>query len=140
MPATPSNCCRFVFVAAHPLSNTTDTTQPLQVPQFASARAWEQQRVHLPSEKPPHVAGYHDSSLQVSFACFVADRCSSWTVGLIVGRKDKRPFSCTCEVALSFKLFLYIIFLICVFCLYRMLVSIGESFGVRASSACFVAY
>lgn len=54
------------FAAAHPLSNPTNTTQPLQVPKFTFARAWEQQRVHLPSEKPTHVPGYHDSSLPVS--------------------------------------------------------------------------
>lgn len=68
MPTIPSHCCCFVFVAAHPLSNPTNTTQPLQVPQFASTCAWEQQRVHLPSEKPTHVPRYHDSSLQVSSA------------------------------------------------------------------------
>lgn len=73
----PSHCCCFVFVATHSLSNPTNTTQPLQVPQFTSTSAWEQQRVYLPSEKPAHVPGYHDSSLQVSSAC-------SWQIVVLI--------------------------------------------------------
>lgn len=59
----------FVFAAAPPLANPANTTQPVQAPQLTSARAWEQQRVHLPAEKPTHVPEYHDSSHQVSRAC-----------------------------------------------------------------------
>lgn len=68
----------FVFVAAHSLSDPTNTTQPLQVSQFASTRSWEQQRVHLPSEKPTHIPGHHDSSLQVSSAY-------SWQIIVLLG-------------------------------------------------------
>lgn len=111
MPMTPihSYCFFFVFfAAAHPLSNPTNTTQPLQVPKFTFARAWEQQRVHLPSEKPTHVPGYHDSSLPVSSSHIIVHL---WELKWLLRKKEKRLHM---WISMSL-LFLHMVFLICVF-------------------------
>lgn len=51
--------------AAHSLSHPANAAQPLQVPQLATARPGEQQRLHLAHEEPAHVAWSHDSAIQV---------------------------------------------------------------------------
>lgn len=56
----PAPRCSAPPTAAHSLSHPPNTTQSLQVPQLATARPGEQQRLHLAHEEPAH-----DSSIQV---------------------------------------------------------------------------
>lgn len=72
-----SHSCCLAFAATHPLPNPTNPTQPLQIPQLTFACARKQQRVHLPPEKPAHVPGYHDPTLQVSSSHLAAPLCES---------------------------------------------------------------
>lgn len=101
--------CSALPTAAHSLSHPANTTQPLQVPQLATACPREQQRLHLAHEEPAH-----DSSIQVG---------SSWRRPLL-----PLPLHRVFMVLLKeWERRLMLLFL-CFLC--RMLVSIGESFGV----------